>query len=275
MGLRGKGLSVPDSQFDVFLCHNSKDKPQVKKIGRQLRRLGLRVWLDEWELRPGLPWQPALEDWIEEIGAAAVFVGPDGIGPWQDVEIQAYLREFVRRRCPVIPVILERVSDQPRLPLFLRGHTWVDFHKSEPIPLHQLYFGITGKRDVPEASSSSPQTGPTDPDEDFSIPASVPAVSDTSTQELETIDLGNGFALELVSISGGTFLMGSPTNENGRRGNEGPQHKVTISSFWMGKYPVTLTQWKVVAGWSRVRRELEASPSFFGGENCPVETVSW
>lgn len=45
-----------------------------------------------------MPWQPALEDCIEEIGVATVFVGRDGIGAWQDMEIQAYLREFVRRR---------------------------------------------------------------------------------------------------------------------------------------------------------------------------------
>ena len=47
--------------FDVFLCHNSRDKPRVKQIGEELKQQGVLPWLDEWELRPGLPWQRALE----------------------------------------------------------------------------------------------------------------------------------------------------------------------------------------------------------------------
>ncbi|MGK7910249.1 MAG: TIR domain-containing protein [Synechococcus sp.] len=223
---------MPDSQFDVFLCHNSRDKPQVKEIGLQLRQMGLRVWLDEWELRPGLPWQPALEDCIEEIGAAAVFVGPDGIGPWQDIEIQAYLREFVRRRCPVIPVILERVGDPPRLPLFLRGHTWVDFRKSEPIPLHQLYYGITGDRTVPEFSQQIDNPAPetVTPSPVVATPVTF-AEQASDRQELKKIDLGNGVVLELVSIPGGTFLMGSPKDDRDAHEYESPQHEVIISNF--------------------------------------------
>ena len=48
--------------FDVFLSHNSKDKPSVKALGTALKQRDLSVWLDEWELRPGLTWQDALED---------------------------------------------------------------------------------------------------------------------------------------------------------------------------------------------------------------------
>jgi len=69
--------------FDVFLCHNSRDKPQVKKIGEDLKTQGVLPWLDEWELRPGMPWQRALEAQIDSVMSAAVFVGAEGIGPWQ------------------------------------------------------------------------------------------------------------------------------------------------------------------------------------------------
>jgi tetratricopeptide (TPR) repeat protein len=40
--------------FDVFLCHNSQDKPKVKEIAEKLKQQGLTPWLDVWELRPGL-----------------------------------------------------------------------------------------------------------------------------------------------------------------------------------------------------------------------------
>jgi hypothetical protein len=133
-------------EYDVFLCHNSEDKPAVKKIGELL--IGKRVapWLDEWDLRPGLPWQETLEVLIEQIKSAAVFVGQSGFGPWQNMELAAFLREFVARRCPVIPVILSTCENLPILPTFLRGLTWVDFRKSEPEPLGQLIWGVNGKR---------------------------------------------------------------------------------------------------------------------------------
>ena len=71
-----------------------------------------------------MPWQPALEEQIERIGSAAVFVGSSGVGPWQRHEIDAVLREFVDRDTPVIPVLLETAPKQPKLPVFLRSFTW-------------------------------------------------------------------------------------------------------------------------------------------------------
>lgn len=69
--------------FDVFLCYHNIDNAFVKHIGEQLKARGLLPWLDEWELRPGLSWQRLLEDQIEHIKSVAVFVGANGIGPWQ------------------------------------------------------------------------------------------------------------------------------------------------------------------------------------------------
>lgn len=142
--------SLPASQitpndFDVFLCHNSIDKPAVKEIGRQLKKEGILPWLDEWELRPGFIWQHELEKHLEHIKSAAVFVGQNGFGPWQDMELSAFLRQFVKRGCPVIPVILPDCEDVPTLPIFLEGMLWVDFRKNDPDPLKQLIWGITGK----------------------------------------------------------------------------------------------------------------------------------
>jgi GTPase SAR1 family protein/nucleotide-binding universal stress UspA family protein len=138
--LRGK---EEVAEFDVFLCHNSEDKPAVRELAQQLRDRGLRPWLDERELRPGLPWQRALEDQIQRIPAAAVIVG-SRVGPWQDQELAAFLRQFVRRHCPVIPVLLPGV-ERPDLPVFLDGMTWVDLTAIDPDPLDLLEWGVTGR----------------------------------------------------------------------------------------------------------------------------------
>jgi GTPase SAR1 family protein/nucleotide-binding universal stress UspA family protein len=131
------------TEFDVFLCHNWNDKPAVRELARRLRERGLRPWLDERELQPGLPWQRALEDQIRSIPAAMVIVG-SRVGPWQDQERAAFLRQFVKRRCPVIPVLLPG-AERPDLPVFLDGMTWVDLAATDPDPLDQLEWGVTGR----------------------------------------------------------------------------------------------------------------------------------
>jgi formylglycine-generating enzyme required for sulfatase activity len=80
-------------------------------------------------------------------------------------------------------------------------------------------------------------------------------------------DLGNGVTLEMVSIPAGAFLMGSPNNEAGREDREGPQHRVTLSTFWMSKFQITQAQWQAIMG---------TNPSSFKGSlQLPVESVSW
>ena len=79
-------------------------------------------------------------------------------------------------------------------------------------------------------------------------------------------DLGNGVVLEMVSIPGGTIMMGSPATEEGRDNDESPQHQVTVPAFYTGKYPITQAQWQAVMG---------NNPSRFTGEKRPVENVSW
>lgn len=87
--------------------------------------------------------------------------------------------------------------------------------------------------------------------------------------------LGNGIVLEIVLIPGGTFMMGSPENESGGTNNEKPQHSVTIKPFLIGKYPITQAQWKTVAAFGKVNRDIELEPSHFKGADRPVEQVSW
>jgi formylglycine-generating enzyme required for sulfatase activity len=93
--------------------------------------------------------------------------------------------------------------------------------------------------------------------------------------ELFTENLGDGVNLEMVAIPRGQFLMGSPASETRRGSNDKPQHTVKIQPFFMGKFPVTQAQWRVVAAWDKVNIDLNSDPSSFTGNNRPVETVSW
>ena len=87
--------------------------------------------------------------------------------------------------------------------------------------------------------------------------------------------LGNGIHIFMVAIPGGHFVMGSPDSENSRFEREGPRHEVQISSFFMGRFPIDQAQWRLVATMPRVEQDLNPNPSWFQGENRPVEKVSW
>lgn len=173
---------MSEQKFDVFLCHNSEDKSAVIEIAEQLRRRGLKPWLDVWELQPGAIWQFALEQQIESIGAVAVFASQKEMGPWQSEEIYAFLQEFIRCKCPVIPVMLPETQTQPRLPIFLRNRHWVDFRLQKPEPLSQLIWGITGNKSSGESSDVA-ETVPVREAEKFSKIAKP--VLDTKYANLE------------------------------------------------------------------------------------------
>jgi hypothetical protein len=139
-------VGKPGAQFDVFLCHNSDDKDVIRELNARLKEKNIRTWLDEEQLQPGRPWQDELEKQIPSINCVVIAVGKTGTGPWQDMEIRAFLAEFVKRGCPVIPVLLSDCTDIPKLPLFLNQFTWVDLRKIKPDPFNLLLWGITGKK---------------------------------------------------------------------------------------------------------------------------------
>jgi len=56
---------------------------------------------------------------------------------------------------------------------------------------------------------------------------------------------GTQVTFALVPIPGGEFVMGSPGSEPGRKPDEGPQHKVKISPFWMGRCEVTWNEYEL------------------------------
>lgn len=77
------------------------------------------------------------------------------------------------------------------------------------------------------------------------------------------IPLPSGFTFEMIFVEGDTFMMGDNSSEYKQ---EKPEHEVNVSSFYLGKYPVTQQLWQNIMG---------NNPSVLKGENLPVETVSW
>ena len=110
--------------FDVFFSYHWRDHAQVEAVARTLTERGLRVFLDRWYLAPGQPWPQALERTLASCSSVAVFLGADGLGPWQQRERDLALdRQGREPGFPVIPVLLTRAD--PALG-FLKLNTWID-----------------------------------------------------------------------------------------------------------------------------------------------------
>ena len=143
------------AEFHVFLCHNSKDKPDVRLLANKLREQGLLPWLDEEGILAGEQFVPALEGIIDSVPAAAIVVGPHSLGRWQEQEYYSFLQRAVEQRegsgkrpLRLIPVLLPGARAGSDLPPFLRGWSLVDFRVAGGLeadaPLRSLVRGIIG-----------------------------------------------------------------------------------------------------------------------------------
>ena len=82
-----------------------------------------------------------------------------------------------------------------------------------------------------------------------------------------TIPVMDGISIDMVRVEAGTFTMGATAEMEDPEDDEKPTHQVTLTNdYYIGKYEVTQALWKAVMG---------NNPSYFKGDNLPVEQVSW
>ena len=82
-----------------------------------------------------------------------------------------------------------------------------------------------------------------------------------------SIPVKNGITIDMVKVKSGTFKMGATSEMLNSCVDEKPVHKVILTNnYYMGKYEVTQALWQEVMG---------SNPSYFKGDNLPVEQVSW
>jgi hypothetical protein len=138
---------LTSEKHDVFLAHNSDDKPEIEIICFKLRQKGLNPWLDKEQIPPGRWFQDVIQDTIKKISSAAIFISEKGLGRWQVVELRSFISQCVERKIPVIPVLLPGVDKIPDEFVFLKEFSWVKFKNdiNDEDSLDNLIWGITGK----------------------------------------------------------------------------------------------------------------------------------
>ncbi len=218
------------------------------------------------------------------------------------------LEESLKRKgqVKVIPVLVSRASlpTADELPPALSGLAYRNAAQARPDPdfandmqrlIEQLerYFGTLASATPPTPAPTKLQTiarkppnsakpEPANPTFEFEVVTitgvekgllglgqpKVTTVRRRAKADYFVETLAAGVSLEMVKITAGQFLMGSPDSEEDRRDSEGPQHSVTVPEFWLGKYPVTQAQYQAVIG-----KKLSGFSE--NGANRPVEQVSW
>ena len=119
-----------------------------------------------------------------------------------------------------------------------------------------------GKHPKPTPESKPKQKPKTTPKPK---PKPTPAPRVSASYHNQVLRVGN-VSYRMIPVNGGTFTMGATSEMTEPYDDEKPTHQVTLSSYSIGETEVTQALWKAVMG---------SNPSYFKGDNLPVETVSW
>ncbi len=213
--------------FDVFLSHNSVDKAWVSQLKDDLRRYGLKVWLDKDEIPPGDLFAKALEQGLEDSQAVALIISPAAMASgWVEKEYYRAL-SLTNQALRLVPVILR----QAEVPGFIQSYNWVDFRDEGQYAQNvwKLVWGITGRKPAKALDLTGPLTPPpittaptpsaqpaTPPPSETTAPAQPAPVSHGG------ISVGGNLTAENIVTSGGW-----PANQHSirRPGNPNRQQR--------------------------------------------------
>jgi WD40 repeat protein/DNA-directed RNA polymerase subunit RPC12/RpoP len=141
--------------YDVFLSHNSRDKPRVRKLAVRLRDAGLRVWFDEWVIKPGDDIYLAIEHGLEAARVQVLCLSPAALGSdWVALERSTVLfRDPTNEGRRFVPLLLADCD----LPDTLRRYKYVDLRQEMPEAFEEL---LAACQQGAEAAQPAPQPEP-------------------------------------------------------------------------------------------------------------------
>jgi hypothetical protein len=145
----------PDFRYDVFLSHNTGDKPQVRRLAERLKKAGLRVWFDEWVIRPGDDIYLAIERGLGAARVQVLCLSPAALGSdWVALERSTVLfRDPTNASRRFIPLVLADCE----LPDTLRRYKSVDFREEAEAAFEELLTACrVATEDVPQVSLPKP-----------------------------------------------------------------------------------------------------------------------
>ena len=124
----------------VFVSHTSLDKKFARQLAYDLKKAGVEVWFDEWEIRVGDSLREKVERGIHESGWLIIILSPRAVASqWVQRELSAaFARELDDKRVFILPVLLEKCE----MPVMLRDKKYADFTESYSRGLQELLYTI-------------------------------------------------------------------------------------------------------------------------------------
>ncbi|EGM78703.1 TIR domain-containing protein [Rheinheimera sp. A13L] len=112
--------------ISVFLSHNHKDKDFVRRLASDIESHGIRVWLDEAEMKIGDSLIQKIREGIDNVDYFAVILSNNSVkAPWVENELDVAMNYQIAGKIKILPIILEEVE----LPSFLIGKLYSNFSK--------------------------------------------------------------------------------------------------------------------------------------------------
>ena len=115
---------------DVFLSYNSRNRHEVAEIDGFLRERGIATWFDDRDLEAGDPVWREIDEGLRESGVCLVFLGREGLGRYQEqeVELAITLYQDVSVEFRIVPLLLPGVGEEilQDLPATLRAFSRVE-----------------------------------------------------------------------------------------------------------------------------------------------------
>jgi TIR domain len=123
--------------FDVFLSHSTRDKVVVSEVANRLRTDGLRVWFDEWMLRPGDSIPAKIEEGLEHSRVLVLCMSANAFGSdWAKLESGTFrFCDPLNKDRRFIPL---RLDDAP-IKGSLAQSRWADWHTNDPCSTMQRH----------------------------------------------------------------------------------------------------------------------------------------
>lgn len=207
----------------IFLSHSHADKQFARKLGKDLRKSGYAVWIDEAEINIGDSLIEKIREGLDQVDYVAAILSSASIASqWVTRELDiASNREIEENRVVVLPLLLEKVE----LPGFLKGKFYGDF--TDPDDYADVFQLLTRKLGG-AANSEAPA------DELEALRAEVAAAKEKAAQYAAQLD-----GHQKLALHGKTPELITRIKEVNERF---PDHAVinTTHAFQVGEMPVTL-----------------------------------
>jgi hypothetical protein len=122
-----------DFTYDVFLSHSSKDKAVVRAVAERLRADGLRMWFDEWVLKPGDSIPAKIEEGLEHSRVLVLCMSAQAFGSdWTRLESYTFrFRDPLNTERRFIPLRLDEAPIKISLAQFLYINWLPEDHEQE------------------------------------------------------------------------------------------------------------------------------------------------